>query len=244
MKPHLKFHPTVVSEFHLNQSITLIVFVLKLHSMLGKEKLCALEVSRAFLRSVEIIEPFSLCPSHFFVAVFGISKGQIILLQRVFHCVIHLISTCYQLAEPLPPSVQAHSRRAQASTSACFRNVPVSEICKAVTWSNPLTFVKLYALDMGARMDAKFGRAVVQSDIVAALHSYCPRRILLAGHLQWDPLWYIFEERSLFTGKLVLWDVVMSVDRTSHSISAFQSSHQQSYKGTETGWFSHILLIK
>lgn len=55
--------------------------------------------------------------------------------------------------------------------------MPILEICKAATWSNPLTSVKDYALDMAARADAKFRRQYYShcsTNVTGTPHSHHP----------------------------------------------------------------------
>lgn len=104
--------------------------------------------------------PFSLS-SQLFVAISGTSTCQAISSQRILKWITQCIYICYQMArEPLPLVIKAHSTSVQAASSDCFSNIPVSEICKTNTWSNPLTSIKHYAWDMEARSDAKFGKIV------------------------------------------------------------------------------------
>lgn len=74
-----------------------------------------------------------------------------------------------------PARIRAHSTTAQETSSlACFRNVPVAEICKATPWSNPLTFVKQYTFEMAARADSKFRRVVLLSICLISCDSSIP----------------------------------------------------------------------
>lgn len=65
--------------------------------------------------------------------------------------------------QPLPLNAKIHSTKAELESSACFRSLPTTEIWKAEKWSNPLIFVKHYALDRAARSDTNFRRVVLQS---------------------------------------------------------------------------------
>lgn len=53
--------------------------------------------------------------------------------------------------------------RAQKTSSACFQNVPVLKICEALTQSNPLTYVSLYALILATGLGDRQGWGFFQT---------------------------------------------------------------------------------
>ena len=73
----------------------------------------------------------------------------------------------YQLANrPVPDGLKAHSTRAVSTSTALFKGVQLQNICKAVTWANPLTFARHYRLDVRVRNYAAFRRAMLLSLIL------------------------------------------------------------------------------
>lgn len=151
-----------------SQSINQFACLLPNTQLTLREKLQMLDVSRVLLYYMDRTKLIILSP-HLFLAIAIHSKGQATLSYLISKWIMQHIFLCCQLAAvPLPLNIKAHTTRAQATSSACIRNVPNSEICKVATHSNPLTFVKHYGLDLATRADAKFGRAVQQS-----LFSWC-----------------------------------------------------------------------
>lgn len=57
--------------------------------------------------------------------------------------------------------VRAHSIRAQSTSKAWFRGVPLQDILKAAAWKTPSSFVSCYLTDV-VSADAAFARAVLQ----------------------------------------------------------------------------------
>ncbi|KAJ7316026.1 hypothetical protein JRQ81_002188 [Phrynocephalus forsythii] len=89
-------------------------------------------------------------------------KGANISPQRLSSWIVSTIKLCYELShKPLPSQVRAHSTRAVSSSTAFLRGVPLDEVCRAATWSQPSTFVKHYRLDTRAKASTSFGRAVL-----------------------------------------------------------------------------------
>lgn len=134
-------------------SLTLLLFFLKLHSLPG-EKLHTLDVCRTLLYYLNRTKPFILfSPSSAwqYPACWKV-KGRNI---NVFPPAIGWLASLFlQVLRHTPPG---HRHELPVA-----RSMPVPEIWRADMWSNPLTFVKHYALDMLARADAKFRRAVLQ----------------------------------------------------------------------------------
>ncbi len=69
--------------------------------------------------------------------------------QIISHWVRDAISLAYEVCRlPSPLSVRAHSTMSVASSQALFRGVPLEEICVAVGWSSPHTFIRFYNMDL------------------------------------------------------------------------------------------------
>nr|XP_020662122.1 inactive rhomboid protein 2 [Pogona vitticeps] len=74
---------------------------------------------------------------------------------------VSTISLAYELQnKPLPEDLRAHSTRAVATSTALLRGVDIQDISRAATWYNVSTFVTHYRLDLRAKNETKFGRAV------------------------------------------------------------------------------------
>ena len=74
------------------------------------------------------------------------------------------LTLAYELAGKAPPeALKAHSMKAMATSTALFCGINISDICPAATWSTPSTFVTHYCLDLRAKKEANFGRAVLIS---------------------------------------------------------------------------------
>ena len=96
----------------------------------------------------------------------GPRKGAPASSQSVSRWIVQLIHLAYQLAKkPLPEGLKAHSTRAVSTSTALFKGVQLQNICKAATWATPLTFARHYRLDVRAKNDAVFGRAILSSMI-------------------------------------------------------------------------------
>lgn len=88
-------------------------------------------------------------------------KGKPVTKQRLSHWVVETIALAYTSQGLQPPAgLRAHSTRGLAASWALFRGVSVQDICAAVSWSSPLTFVRFYMLDVSALCVA---RAVLES---------------------------------------------------------------------------------
>lgn len=70
LRPHLKFSPKVVSDFHLNKLINLSLFFLKPLKTKGENKLYTLDVARTLLYYIERTKPCRLVP-YLFIAIAG-----------------------------------------------------------------------------------------------------------------------------------------------------------------------------
>ncbi|XP_077689409.1 uncharacterized protein LOC144274446 [Eretmochelys imbricata] len=159
LRPHPKFLPKVVSQFHLGQDICLPVFFPKLHTDSSHRSLHTLDVRRALAFYLERTKPFRKS-AQLFVAVAERMKGLPVLAQRISFWITSCIWACYELAG-VP--VTAHSTRAQATSTAFLAQVPIQEICRAATWSSVHTFMTHYTVNQQAREDVAVGRAVLRA---------------------------------------------------------------------------------
>ena len=78
--------------------------------------------------------------------------------------IVSTIGLAYQLQGKDPPEgLRAHSTRAMVTSTALLSGVDIPEICKAATWSTTSTFITHYRLDLWAKKDTAFGKAVLTS---------------------------------------------------------------------------------
>ncbi len=71
--------------------------------------------------------------------------------QTLSRWIVDAINIAYESSDlPSPMGVKAHSTRSVAASKAFLASVPMQDICNAVGWSTPLTFVRFYGLDMRA----------------------------------------------------------------------------------------------
>ncbi len=84
-----------------------------------------------------------------FVCFGGKSKGSAVTKQRMSHWIVEAISLAYE-AHGLtsPPGIRAHSTRAVAYFQAFLKGSSREDVCAAVGWSSPNTFIKFYSLDV------------------------------------------------------------------------------------------------
>ena len=77
------------------------------------------------------------------------ARGKVLSKPRLSHWIVEYISLSYS-SRGLPPphGVRAHSTRGVAASWALFRGVSVGDVCAAVSWSSPHTFVRFYSLDV------------------------------------------------------------------------------------------------
>ena len=99
-----------------------------------------------------------------FLCFQGPNNGAPTSSQSIARWIVQTISLAYNLSGKSPPEhLTAHSTRALSTSAAFQRGTEVPDICRATTWSTLSTFVKHYRLDVRARQDAAFGRAVLSS---------------------------------------------------------------------------------
>ncbi len=85
-------------------------------------------------------------------------KGKALSKQWLSHWIVEAISLAYNSRGlPLPQGGRAHSTRGMTTSWALFKEVSLSDICAAASWSSPHTFVRFYLLDVTATSVAHSG---------------------------------------------------------------------------------------
>ncbi|KAJ7332170.1 hypothetical protein JRQ81_014350 [Phrynocephalus forsythii] len=160
--PDITFLPKVVSEFHINQPIILPTFFPAPTTDLERS-LHLLDVRRALLFYLSRTAPVRKT-KRLFVRTVDPQKGEPVSSQAISKWICNTITLAYLTkgcALPSPP--KGHSTRAVAFSTAFLRGIPIPDICKAATWAAPSTFANHYRMDVRARADTAFGRAVLSS---------------------------------------------------------------------------------
>ena len=160
--PDLSFLPKVVSEFHLNQPLSLPTLFPQPSSDVER-MLHTLDVRRALAFYVSRTRDIRVS-NRLFVCYFGHKKGSPAARSTLSRWIVNTIVLAYELQHKSPPDgLRAHSTRAVASSTAFLRGVDTPDICRAATWSTVSTFITHYRLDLRAKRDTVFGRAVLTS---------------------------------------------------------------------------------
>ncbi|XP_050925700.1 LOW QUALITY PROTEIN: uncharacterized protein LOC127142337 [Lates calcarifer] len=110
--------------------------------------------------------------------------------QRLSHWIVEAISLAYKCRGLQPPKgLSTHSTRGMATSWALFRGVSLQDICAAVSWATPHTFVRFYRLDVSG---LSLAQAVLEVNTPGSV-------LLLTG---WICLWplqaYALQEWSIF----------------------------------------------
>ena len=162
LHPDVTFLPKFVSDFHVNQPLILPTLfpdaVTEVERMLH-----ALDVRRALAYYVTRTKDFRKA-HRLFLCFYGPRKGSPASSSSLSRWLVSTISLAYELLKkPVPEGLKAHSTRAMATSTALLRGIDIQEICRSATWSNASTFVTHYKLDLRAKAETKFGRAVLTS---------------------------------------------------------------------------------
>ncbi|XP_064410353.1 uncharacterized protein LOC135354987 [Latimeria chalumnae] len=162
LRTHPHFLPKVVSEFHINQEIFLPVFFPGPHSCDGDKHLHRLDVKRSL--QIYLDRTKDICKSdQIFVSYAQDRLGLPLSKQCMSQWICECIQLCYDLEGiQLEGRLTAHSTRGVSASVANLQSVPVSEICRAATWSSVHTFCRHYCLDIASRRQTCFGQAVLQ----------------------------------------------------------------------------------
>ncbi len=148
LRPRPGYVPKVLSTSFRSQMVTLHSFHPPPFASSEDERLHMLCPVRALKIYVDRSNIWRKSPQ--LLVCFGAGRrGLATSKQRISHWVRDTISLAYEVhGLPSPLSVRAHSTRSVASSQALFREVPLEEICVAVGWSSPHTFIRLYNLDL------------------------------------------------------------------------------------------------
>ena len=159
--PDVSFLPKVVTDFHLNQPILLPTLFSDPSSDVEK-MLHSLDVTRALAYYVSRTKDFRKS-ERLFLCFFGPHKGCPA-SSTLSRWLVSTITLAYQLAsKEVPEGLKRHSTRSMATSTALLHGVDIPDICKAATWSRVSTFVTHYRLDLRAKKEMSFGRAVLTS---------------------------------------------------------------------------------
>lgn len=224
MKPHAKFIPKVVSEFHLNQSVTLVVFFLKPHMLPKETKLCTMNVFQSpglLHHQDQTFQIFSLpLHGHFWHQKGNLSHPResqwitqftainwLANLQILRHALIGF-RKCLWTASDLYPSLRLVRQSHGAIHWALWNSVHL-------TWM-PSLEEQYFNLHL--------------TDIAESPHSHLLGTILFASHLEWDPYSkYGYLSYSNF-GSLRSYS-----QWGSHNLPSIPTVWALSFKGTEGG---------
>ncbi|XP_078539962.1 uncharacterized protein LOC144824853 [Lissotriton helveticus] len=162
MRPHPKFLPKVISDFHVNQTITLPT-LFQNPSSPAERSLHSLYVRRVLKFYLDKTKDIRRS-DQLFINYGSVRTGLATSKQSISRWIVSCIQLCYQKAnKTLGGKPKAHSTRGKAATTALLRNVPIAEICKAATWKSVHTFAKHYCLDTDTRADAQVGQALLRN---------------------------------------------------------------------------------
>ncbi|XP_078242543.1 uncharacterized protein LOC144587068 [Pogona vitticeps] len=160
--PDVSFLPKVVSDFHVNQPLLLPTLFSEPSSDIERTLHC-LDVRRALSFYISRTKDFRKV-QRLFLCYYGQRKGTAASTSTLFRWLVSTTSLAYELQhKPLPENLRAHSTRAVATSTALLRGVDIPDICRAATWSSVSTFIKHYRLDLRAKNETRFGRAILTS---------------------------------------------------------------------------------
>ncbi|XP_041420858.1 ATP-dependent DNA/RNA helicase DHX36 isoform X2 [Xenopus laevis] len=161
------FLPKVVSDFHLNQEITIPTFCPS-HSNPKEKALHTLDPVRALKFYLHRVQDFRKVDS-LLVIPSGPHQGGAATKSSISRWIKQAIHRAYVARGRTPPArLTAHSTRGM-STSWAFRNQASAEqLCKAATWTSVHSFSKFYHFDTFAASDTRFGRRVLQAAVVTS----------------------------------------------------------------------------
>uniref|UniRef100_A0ABM5GNR7 Core-binding (CB) domain-containing protein n=1 Tax=Pogona vitticeps TaxID=103695 RepID=A0ABM5GNR7_9SAUR len=160
--PDISFLPKVVSDFHLNQPISLPTLFSDPSSDIER-MLHSLDVKRALSYYISRTKDFRASPK-LFLCYYGSRKGSAASAPALSRWLVSTVVLAYQLSKKdVPEGIRGHSTRSMATSTALLRGVDLPDICRAATWSKVSTFVTHYRLDLRAKKETSFGRAVLTS---------------------------------------------------------------------------------
>lgn len=154
MRLHPRFLPKVVSEFHINEVVHLLEFFPKPHGGRAEQRLHTLDI--VLLGQDKTFQAISQIVSGFYRENQG--SGGFCTEDLKLNCPVYQNMLA---GKQLPHKVQA--TRVKSICVASLASLPISDICKAATWSSVHAFTKHYTVVQAALDDARFGRSVLQS---------------------------------------------------------------------------------
>lgn len=161
-RTHPSFLPKVVSDFHVNQTISLPSFFPN-PSTPAEKSLHSLDLKRVLKYYLDKSKTIRKS-DQLFLNYGNIRTGFPSSKRSISRWIVSCIKLAYQLAnKPLLVSPKAHSTRGKAATVAFLHNVPMAEICKAATWKSVHTFTRYYCLDSDSRADTQVGHASLRN---------------------------------------------------------------------------------
>lgn len=94
------------------------------------------------------------CKSDQLLVCFGSPRpGPPASKQRISKRIIKAISLAYEAHSlPLPLAIRAHSTRSMVASKALLSGVSLQEVCDAVGWVSPHTFIRFYSLDLDSKL--------------------------------------------------------------------------------------------
>ncbi|XP_077148511.1 uncharacterized protein LOC143809300 [Ranitomeya variabilis] len=154
------FLPKVVSDFHLNEEISLpSLCPVPVHRV--EKALHTLDLVRALRIYVSRTASFRRSDSLFLLPEGG-HKGMPASKATLARWIKSTIQEAYRLKNsPLPAGITAHSTRAVGASWA-IRHQASAQVCKAATWTSLHTFTKHYRVHTQSSADASLGRRVLQ----------------------------------------------------------------------------------
>ena len=156
--PDVLFLPKFVSDFYLMLPTLFPNPTSDVECMLH-----SLDVRRALSYYVVRTKEFR-STDRLFLCFYGQPKGSAASSSTLSRWLVSTIALAYELQnKPLPEGLKAHSARAVATSMALLQEVDIPDICRAATWSNVSTFITHYRLDLRAKKETNFGRAVLTS---------------------------------------------------------------------------------
>lgn len=162
LRTHPSFLPKVVSDFHINQTISLPSFFPNPSSP-AERSLHSLDLKRILKFYLDKTKGLRKS-DQLFVNYGAMRTGYPASKRSIARWIVSCIKMAYQLANrPLLLSPKAHSTRGKAATVAFLQDVPLSEICKAATWSSVHTFTQHYCLESDSRADTQVGQASLRN---------------------------------------------------------------------------------
>ena len=115
-----------------------------------KQRLHALCPVRALRTYVKRTQDIWLC-DQLLICFANPARGRVLSMQRFSHWIVEAFSLAYSsMGQGSPSGVHVHSTRSLVASWALFKELTIGDICAAVSWASPHTFVRFYCLDVTA----------------------------------------------------------------------------------------------